>query len=92
MTKVGKDVIGKKKGVGIIQTAKEREEFEEWKRKQAEDALKEEKNEELEQELHRKKLESKMPEEREPRPEGLSLEEWEEMKKLSKLKKKAQTE
>lgn len=92
--KIGKDVIGKGKGVGIIRTKKDQEEYDEYKRqKLAQDQVEQEKDEEKEQELHGKKLVSKMIEEREPKPEGLSLEEWAQLKALSKLKKKkAKTE
>lgn len=85
--KIGKDVIGKGAGVGIVRTAKDRAEFEEYKRKKAEDAVKEEKDEEREQELAGKKLASKMLDEREPRPEGLTPEEFAELKALAKAKK-----
>lgn len=84
--KIGKDVFDKK-SAGIIRTAKERAEFEEWKRKRAEDAVKEEKEEEKEQELHGKKLVSKMIDEREPHLEGLTPEEFAEMKALAKQRK-----
>ena len=86
--KIGKDVTGKK-GVGIIQTRKEAEDFEEWKRKRAEDAVKKEKNAEKEQELHGKKITSKMIDEREPTvPPYFTKEEWEEFRKLAKEQQK----
>ena len=84
--KIGKDVLDKK-SCGIL-TAKEREGFEEWKRqKLAEDKAMEEKDEQKEQELHGKKLASKMPHEREPPIEGLSPEDFARMKALSRKKK-----
>lgn len=84
--KVGKDVLNKKSS-GIL-TVKEREGFEKWKaQKLAEDLAKQEKDAEKEQELHGKKLVSKMIEDREPKPEGLSLEEWTQLKALAKQKR-----
>jgi len=87
--KIGKDVTGKK-GVGIIQTKKESEDFAEWKRqKLAEDQAKQERDEEKEQELHGKKITSKIPEDREPTvPPYFAKEEWEEFRKLQQQQQK----
>ena len=87
--KIGKDVTGKK-GVGIIQTKKESEDFAEWKRqKLAEDQAKQERDKEKEQELHGKKITSKMPEDREPTmPIGLTEEEQQVLRQLKKQRQK----
>ena len=87
--KIGKDAIGGK-GSAIIQTAKDREEYEEYKRqKLAEDQVEEEKDEAKEQELHGKKITSKMIDEREPTvPPYFTKEEWEEFRKLAKEQQK----
>jgi len=87
--KIGKDVLGKQSS-GVFGKEKEREEFEKWKeQKLAEDLAKQEKDAEKEQELHGKKLVSKMPDERESPIEGLTPEDFVGMKVLSR--KKAET-
>lgn len=86
--KVGKDVLNKKSS-GIL-TVKEREALEKWKaQKLAEDLAKEEKDEEKEQELHGKKITSKMIEDREPTiPTGLTEEERQVLRQLKKQRQK----
>ena len=87
--KIGKDAIGGK-GSAIIQTAKDREEYKEYKRqKLAEDQVREEKDEAKEQELHGKKITLKMIDEREPTvPPYFTKEEWEEFRKLAREQQK----
>lgn len=79
--KIGKDVLGKKSGA-IIRTKREAEEYEEYKRKKAQ---------EEEEQKQKKKLKpilkSRMPDEPEGRIEGLTPEEFAEMKALARLKK-----
>jgi len=78
--KIGKDAIGGK-GSAIIQTVKDREDYAEYKRRKAE--------EQEEEEKQKKKVGSeKMIDEKEPRPEGLTLEEFAQMKALARLKQK----
>lgn len=69
--KIGKDAIGKTKGVGFIQSAKERAEYEEYKRRKAE----EEEEEEKQKKKQKKVGSEKMPDEREPTPEQLAEQE-----------------
>ena len=76
--KIGKDVFDKKSSA-ILRTEKDRAEYEEYKRKRAEEAMKEEK---------KKAGSEKMIDEKEPRPEGLTLEEFAQMKALARLKQK----
>lgn len=78
--KFGKDVVGGK-GSAIIQTAKDREYYAEYKRRKAEEQEEEEKQK-------RKVGSEKMIDEKEPRPEGLTLEEFAQMKALARLKQK----
>lgn len=83
--KIGKDVVGKK-GSGILQTKKEREDYEEWKRRKAEE------QEEDEKQKQKKKLKpilkSKMPDEREPTPEELEKQKAEVTAGIRRLKVK----
>ena len=62
MSKIGKDVLGKK-GKGILQTKKEREEYEEYKRRKAEE------QEEKQKKKQKKVIKEKMPEDKEPSAE-----------------------
>lgn len=85
--KVGKDVLNKKSSA--ILTAKEREDFEKWKaQKLAEDLAKEEKDEQKEQELAKKKIVSKLPEEKEPSPDQLAKQKAEVTAGIRRLKVK----
>ena len=75
--KIGEDVIDKKGG--IITSAKESKEYEEWiEAKKAEEA----------EEIEGKKLKTRMPEEGQPTDEQLIREKEEEMQKLAEVKRK----
>ena len=62
MPKIGKDVLGKGKG-GVIQTKKDAEDYEEYKRQKAEEEEEEEKRKKKQK---KKVIKSKMPEDRQP--------------------------
>ena len=75
--KLGKDVLGKSKGVGVIRTKKEQEDYEEYKRRKAEEQEKEKKE---------KKLGSEKMEEREPTPEQLAEQEAQVREDIARFK------
>ena len=81
--KIGKDVFDKKSS-GILRTEKDRAEYEEYKRKRAEEATKEKEEEEKKKTIGSEK----MPDEREPTSEQLAKQKAEVLADIRKLKLK----
>lgn len=76
--KIGKDAIGKTKGVGFIRTRKEAEEYAEYKRRKAEEEKKKKKEKKFGSE--------KMPEPKEPTAEQLAKQKAEVLADIARRK------